>query len=430
MHLPFPPGENWYVIQGFDDPNGSHKGYASFCLDLDLAGKSQSASEGQPFHAAAPGKVDTVIESNDTGGSSNLVSVKQAAHEFCDYLHLEKNSAVVKAGDSVSFQQHLGDVGDTGVAVGAFHLHIAVTNLGEAHKNAGGTFVTIPAAYSNYDASNDKGETWQHVRRGIPRTGQWIRRAVDSSPVRYTAVWRPSTEGEIQVYGWKYDDYRAKYDDLWKQGWRLKLLTINVVNDEARYTAVWHPSTEGEIQVYGWKYDDYRAKYDDLWKQGWRLKLLSIYVINDQVRYTAVWRPSTEGEIQVYGWKYDDYRAKYDELWKQGWRLKLLEVYVVNDQARYTAVWRPSTEGEIQVYGWKYADYRAKYDDLWKQGWRLKLLTIFVVNDQVLYTAVWRPSTEGEIQVYGWVYDDYRPKYDVLWQQGWRLKLLDVYTKP
>jgi hypothetical protein len=40
----------------------------------------------------------------------------------------------------------------------------------------------------------------------------------------YTAVWRPSTEGEIQVYGWRYEDYRAKYDELWSQGWRLKLL--------------------------------------------------------------------------------------------------------------------------------------------------------------------------------------------------------------
>jgi hypothetical protein len=96
-----------------------------------------------------------------------------------------------------------------------------------------------------------------------------------------------------------------------------------------RYTAVWRPSTEGEIQVYGWKYEDYRAKYDELWQQGWRLKLLSIYVVNGQVRYTAVWRPGTEGEIQVYGWVYDDYRARYDVLWQQGWRLKLLDVYTV-----------------------------------------------------------------------------------------------------
>ncbi|MGH3929695.1 MAG: hypothetical protein ACRDTF_06935 [Pseudonocardiaceae bacterium] len=42
--------------------------------------------------------------------------------------------------------------------------------------------------------------------------------------MRYTAVWRQGTHAEIQAYGWPYDDYRKKYDELWNQGWRLKLL--------------------------------------------------------------------------------------------------------------------------------------------------------------------------------------------------------------
>src|SRR5262249_52110105 len=39
QNLPFPPGQNWFVIQGFDNAAGSHRGYASFCLDLMLAGR-------------------------------------------------------------------------------------------------------------------------------------------------------------------------------------------------------------------------------------------------------------------------------------------------------------------------------------------------------------------------------------------------------
>jgi len=27
------------------------------------------------------------------------------------------------------------------------------------------------------------------------------------------------TSGEIQVYGWSYNDFRNKYDELWNQGW-------------------------------------------------------------------------------------------------------------------------------------------------------------------------------------------------------------------
>lgn len=81
--------------------------------------------------------------------------------------------------------------------------------------------------------------------------------------------------------------------------------------------------------MYGWTHQDYRDKYDELWQQGWRLKLLSVYVVNGQERYTAVWCPSSEGEIQVYGWTYRDYRARYDVLWQFGWRLKLIDAYSV-----------------------------------------------------------------------------------------------------
>ncbi|HYO52125.1 hypothetical protein [Archangium sp.] len=209
------------------------------------------------------------------------------------------------------------------------------------------------------------------------RITQYTGVAAPNVPGRFTAVWEPGTQAEIQVYGWAYADYREKYDQLWGQGWRLHTLQPYVVNGVVRYNAVWRQSTEGEIQVYGWSYESFRAKYDELWPQGWRLRLLQPYVVNDQVFYTAVWRPSTAGEIQVYGWSYESFRAKYDELWPQGWRLKILEPYVVGGVVRYTAVWKPSSAGEIQVYGWNYANYRAKYDDLWDQGWRLKILRAY-----------------------------------------------------
>jgi hypothetical protein len=258
------------------------------------------------------------------------------------------------------------------------------------------------------------------------RITQFSGQVAPMRPGSYTAVWQPSNEPEIQVYAWKYEDYRNKYDELWPLGWRLYSLEPYVVNGEVLYNAVWHRSTEGEVQIYGWTYDDYRKQYDQMWSQGWRLKILQPYVINSQVLYTAVWSPSTEGEIQVYGWSYANYRKKYDELWPMGWRLKILQPYVIAGQVLYTAVWRPSTEGEIQVYGWSYADYRKTYDELWPQGWRLKLLQPYVYGGQTLFTAVWKPGTGGEIQVYGWSYADYRKTYDELWPQGWRLQILQT----
>jgi hypothetical protein len=244
---------------------------------------------------------------------------------------------------------------------------------------------------------------------------------------RFFAVWKQSSRSEIQVYSVPYQAYRARYDELWPQGWRLRLLNVSVIRGQVRYTAVWGKSTSSEIQVYGWKYEDYRAKYDELWPQGWRLHILQPYVINNQVRYTAVWRKSTRGEIQVYGWKYEDYRAKYDELWPQGWRLRLIQPYGIHDQVRYTAVWTKSTRGEIQVYGWKYRDYRAKYDELWQQGWRLYRLQPYRIRGEYRLTAVWhhRPG-RGEYQVYHHRYAHYRAFYDEKWPENWRLQNLVV----
>jgi hypothetical protein len=149
----------------------------------------------------------------------------------------------------------------------------------------------------------------------------------DNPTMTVTAVWRPGEQHEVQVYDWKYDDFRKKYDELWPQGWRLHILENRVVNNEVLYTAVWRRSTADEIQVYEWSYEDFRRKYDELWPQGWRLHLLETPVVNGQVLYTAVWRPSTSPEIQVYEWSYEDFRRKYDELWCDGWRLKILAVY-------------------------------------------------------------------------------------------------------
>jgi Bacterial tandem repeat domain 1 len=191
-----------------------------------------------------------------------------------------------------------------------------------------------------------------------------LRGELATDPALLTAIYFSNLGDHSRAY--IRNAYRCITPPLYSAVWRPAL-----------YAAVWRPGTEEEIQVYGRTYEDFRAKYDELWPQGWRLHILQAYVLNGEVRYSAVWRPSVEDEIQVYGRTYEDFRAKYDELWPQGWRLHILQAYVQNGAVRYSAVWRPSTEEEIQVYGWTYEDFRAKYDELWPQGWRLQALMTY-----------------------------------------------------
>ena len=61
-------------------------------------------------------------------------------------------------------------------------------------------------------------------------------------------------------------------------------------------------------------YDNYQARYDELWSQGWRIHLLNNYLVGANVYYNAVWRRGTEAETQFYGLSYKEYQAKDDEL--------------------------------------------------------------------------------------------------------------------
>jgi hypothetical protein len=423
MRLPFGQGQVANVVQAFGDPSISHNGYAAFCYDFGFPGGN---IDGYVFEASSPGTIAHVWQGgpNTSQGPSNFVTVEQDPGEFCDYLHLQQSSALVDAGQSVGYRVDLAKVGRSGT--GGPHLHQAVTNLGE-HTTDRAHFVTIPFPFCNYEYSDDEGETWHHVIRGYLKKGQWVRNPSPKSPVRYTAAWTPSTTGEYQIYDVPYATYRARYDELWPQGWRLHSLSIVVVNDVPLYTAVWRPGTGGEYQIYDATYAQYRARYDELWPQGWRLKLLTRYALGSQIRYTAVWVPGTGGEYQIYDATYAQYRARYDELWPQGWRLKLIDVVGVDGEARYTAAWEPSTVGEYQIYGATYAQFKARYDELWSGGWRQKFVSTYNAGSPRI-TAVWRKTNGPEHWVHDWQYADLRARYDVLWQLGWRLSVIDRFT--
>jgi hypothetical protein len=272
----------------------------------------------------------------------------------------------------------------------------------------------------------DKG--FGYIKYGSNRIGMgaayW---ALGEPDVRSTTVWEKSSAEEERVDAWPYPYYRARYDELWKQGWRLHQLATTVDDGQVFYSATWRKATSNEVQVYGFSYDDYRKKYDELWKQGWRLHLLDNYVLGGKVLYTAVFRQSNAPEIQVYEHTYDDYRKKYDELWKQGWRLEILTNPVVNGKVLYTAVFRKSSDPEIQIYNAAYPEYRAKYDELWKDGWRLHLVSNYRVGNKAHFTAAWRKSTAGEKQLYGFGMAALGHHAQEMVKDGWRVRLMDTY---
>ena len=180
MHLPFPKGEAWSVIQGYDDPTGSHHGPASFCWDFVLATKDndQSKTKGKPIVAAAGGKVVETFNTQDKCPDpiwpANYVMIEQAPIEIAAYLHFVLNSVQVNTGDTVATGDSLAKAGASGnvASCTGYHLHFALHTAPESQR---GTLVTFPAAFSDYEVSDDLGETWSHIDRGVPKNGEWVR---------------------------------------------------------------------------------------------------------------------------------------------------------------------------------------------------------------------------------------------------------------
>jgi len=174
LRLPFPNGEAWLVGQGWQG-TASHHERAAFAWDFSLAGKPPSDTNGKPYYAAAPGPV-VEVEDNRTscsGYPANHVDVRHAPDEIGVYLHHVRNSAAVSVGQNVTAGTKLANTGDTGnTGCGSYHLHFALHNKPESQA---GDLVTIPATFENYEVSTDNGATWQLVKKGIPKQGEWVR---------------------------------------------------------------------------------------------------------------------------------------------------------------------------------------------------------------------------------------------------------------
>lgn len=145
----------------------------------------------------------------------------------------------------------------------------------------------------------------------------------------YTATWEPGREPERQVYGVPLATLEARRSELAGQGWRLTSLsaTADPRLGEPRYTAVWRPGVTPELVLHQLSQDVFQARYERLWIEGWRLKLLAPYAERGHPRFTAAWTRSSSAEITMPATTRADLEARYPTLSAQGWRLRFLEPF-------------------------------------------------------------------------------------------------------
>lgn len=210
--LPFQPGQAWEIWFGNETLN-SHFGYAAFTWDVRLATPSgDSHLEGaeptscdQPLVAIASGTVTSVDDDNydpTEKDRANAVRFQAAPDERFSYLHIRDGSgsdAGLEAGDPVTSGQLVATVGTR--QSDNCHLHFGVRS----------ETVTIPVAFRDYEASDDQGQTWYHVDRGVPEHGQWVRNVGDNTAPSIQIV--APADGSAFWYGGLGEPFEAVVSD-------------------------------------------------------------------------------------------------------------------------------------------------------------------------------------------------------------------------
>lgn len=177
--LPFSSGEIWRVNQGYDNPAGSHNGYAAFSYDLALYDGGNALGT---VRTVASGKVLCYRNDHDPTANEkregNTLHQRTSSGDYVLYLHLETGYPDYSGGvPTEAVSGYCFAPGDEPYLTNHAFVGVYGDKAEHLHFSAGSQPTygpTQPYAFGPYYASDDNGVNWYKVLKGIPKQGQLI----------------------------------------------------------------------------------------------------------------------------------------------------------------------------------------------------------------------------------------------------------------
>ncbi|HEX3092974.1 MAG TPA: serine hydrolase [Candidatus Angelobacter sp.] len=216
--------------------------------------------------------------------------------------------------------------------------------------------------------------------------------------------------------------FQSTFDDLFKQGYRLKQISGYESGGSERYAGLW--VKDGGPAFYartGVSAADYQKYFDDYTKQGFRLTWVSAHNSGGSTRFEGIWEKNTGAAWQArHNMTAADYQKTFDDLTKQGYRLVHVSGYETGGQERFAAIFDksggPAWQARHHMTG---AEYQKAFDDFAKQGYRLKEVSGYNVGGQDMYAAIWEKNSGGTWFARNGVPDAWHQNvYDNFYYQG------------
>ena len=241
------------------------------------------------------------------------------------------------------------------------------------------------------------------------------------------------TEAQWQArHGLTQAEFQSAFDNLSKQGYRLKTVSGYVSGGQEFFAGLW--IKEGGPAWYaraGLSAADFQKVFDDYKKQGFRLTWVSAHEAGGTTRFEGIWEqkggPAWEAHANLSA---ADYQKTFDDLTKQGYRPVHVSGYESGGAAHFAAIFEKSSGPDwVARHDLSPAQYQSAFEGYLKKGYRLKDLSGYNVGGQDYYAALWE-KTGGQYWIARNGIPDswYQNVYDNYYYQGYQPVLVTAFT--
>lgn len=342
--------------------------------------------------AAADGTVRHQVDGSDAprgcdagpagGPSGSHVWIEHANGEWTRYGPLARGSSTapgLRVGRFVRAGTVLGRLSDGGCPGGArLHFEVAVPKVGPG-RPAGGSAPLERADGARQRIPRICGIEGWVFRRG----GHYRARAVPGALLPGTA--------DVVRHGVPARDYPCLLEQAVAAGYALDRIDGFDVGGRVFYNAVFRPATGMTAAFHGLSAAQYRRRFDDLGRKGYRPHALDVHATPDGLRYAAIFRREAGPAVRLHlAADAAAYRERMVAWGAEGYRPRSLSVASRGGRRHYAVLYEKADAGHWQAHAVLDAgQYALALERNARAGRHLVHLDAHVHAGRPFFSAVW-----------------------------------------
>ncbi|MEA5567336.1 hypothetical protein [Anabaena sp. UHCC 0399] len=238
---------------------------------------------------------------------------------------------------------------------------------------------------------------YQFVFDQITKSGyrlEWIDGFSVNGKIYFNALFRPNNGvAWASFHNLTSSQYQAKFNQYTKAGYRPTQVESYLNGNTVLYAAIFAKDNGPSFTAYhGLSTNEHQKRIDDLTKNGWRPKNISVVSINGNRSYAALYEKTNVGSFVAKSFLTSaQYQQLFNENQQQGRQVAYLNAYQHNGQTRFTAIWNSVSQGTFKArHNLSSQQYQNEWESAQNSGLLTRNVTGYVDGNSPRYAGVWR----------------------------------------